>query len=98
VLYSARSAQEFDDLQEELDALRDLPINRSVCQTALWAVREIKHSTSPCRISPPDALIAAAAHHATGVAGVLHYDHHYDRLAGVLGLDSTWIVPPGTIP
>ncbi len=96
VLYSARSAVEFDQLQEELDALRDVPINQGVGRTALFAIREIAHSAQPCRISPPDALIAAAAHHAPGV-GVLHYDRHYDRLAGVLTFDSCWIAPPGTI-
>jgi predicted nucleic acid-binding protein len=98
VLYSARSAAEFDELEEELDALRDVPITRSVCRTALWAIREINHSRRPCRISPPDALIAAAAHHAEGVSGVLHYDHHYDRLADVLAVESVWIAPAGSIP
>ncbi len=51
VLYSARSAAEFEELQEELDALRDSPINRSVCRSALWAIREIKQSSEPRRIA-----------------------------------------------
>jgi hypothetical protein len=38
-------------------------------------------------------LIAAAAQDA-GI-GVLHYDHHYDRLAEVLHFPSVWIAPPG---
>lgn len=29
--------------------------------------------------------------------GVLHYDEHYDRLAPVLGFESRWIVPRGSV-
>jgi hypothetical protein len=29
---------------------------------------------------------------------VLHYDHHFDRLATVLGFASQWIAAPGSIP
>jgi hypothetical protein len=28
---------------------------------------------------------------------VLHYDHHYDRLADVLGFHSQWVAPAGTL-
>jgi predicted nucleic acid-binding protein len=42
-----------------------------------------------------DALIAAAA--ADRGLGVLHYDQHYDRLATVLGFDSQWVAPAGSI-
>jgi predicted nucleic acid-binding protein len=47
------------------------------------------------RVRLPDALIAAAAQD-VGI-GVLHYDHHYDRLAEVLHFESRWIAPPGTL-
>jgi hypothetical protein len=30
--------------------------------------------------------------------GVLHYDHHFDRLATVLGFASQWVAPAGSIP
>jgi predicted nucleic acid-binding protein len=42
-----------------------------------------------------DALIAAAAQDA-GVE-VLHYDHHYDRLAQVLSFASVWLAPAGAL-
>jgi len=42
-----------------------------------------------------DELIAAAAA-ARGFA-VLHYDHHFDKLATVLGFRSQWIAPKGSI-
>ena len=44
----------------------------------------------------PDALIAAAA--AERGFAVLHYDHHFDKLATVLGFTSQWIAPPGSMP
>ena len=47
------------------------------------------------RVPVSDYLIAAAA--AERGFGVLHYDHHYDTLAGALGFESVWIAPPGTI-
>jgi predicted nucleic acid-binding protein len=43
----------------------------------------------------PDILIAAAAQDVA--IGVLHYDHHYDRLAEVLNFESRWIAPPGSL-
>lgn len=47
------------------------------------------------RIPPLDYLVAAAAQEA-GV-DVLHYDHHFDRLAEVLHFDSRWVAPPGSL-
>jgi predicted nucleic acid-binding protein len=47
------------------------------------------------RPSIADYLIAATA--AECGFGVLHYDHRYDTLAGVLGFESVWIAPPGAI-
>jgi len=42
-----------------------------------------------------DYLIAAAA--AQRGAAVLHYDRHFDTLCSVLGIESVWIAPPGSI-
>jgi hypothetical protein len=44
---------------------------------------------------PTRALIAAAAQEAG--LGVLHYDHHYDRLAEVLSFASRWAAAPGSL-
>ena len=54
------------------------------------------HSDGYHRISLPDYLIAAAAQEAA--IGVLHYDHHYDRLQEVFRFESRWIAPAGSIP
>lgn len=96
LLYSTRDSAAFDRLEEDLGALRDVPIGRSVTQTAIVAMRELAHRAPLYhRVSIPDSLIAAAAQEA-GV-GVLHYDANYDRLEEVLEFESRWIAPPGTL-
>ncbi len=53
--------------------------------------------SSPAR----DVLVAqwlAAAAAAERGFGVLHYDHHFERLATVLGFTSQWIAPAGSMP
>jgi predicted nucleic acid-binding protein len=96
VLYTAQSDLEFDALEEELRFLRDVPITRSVTSAAIVAMRELAHLRPLAhRIPVADALIAAAASD-VGM-GVLHYDHHYDRLAEVLPFESRWIAPAGSV-
>lgn len=97
LLYSARDGDDYDRLDEILAALRDVPITRSVTNAALAALRRL------ARIEPryqrsvkfPDLLVAAAAQDAA--VGVLHYDHHYDRLAEVLEFESRWIATAGSL-
>jgi predicted nucleic acid-binding protein len=93
ILYTARSATEFDELEEMLRSLRDIAITRSVTQAAIAAMRELAHR-APLhhRVSVADALVAAAA--ADAGIGVLHFDRHFDRLATVLPFESRWIVQP----
>jgi predicted nucleic acid-binding protein len=97
ILETARSGDEFDDWDDYLGALRDVPLTRSVTNAALAAYRELAHLQAQYQRSVrlPDLLIAAAAQD-VGL-GVLHYDHHYDRLAEVLDFESRWIAPPGSL-
>lgn len=60
-----------------------------VADTSAWV------RASHPRVPLADALIAASAQDA-GV-DVLHYDHHYDRLAQVLNFESVWIASPGAL-
>ena len=97
MLFSARSGDAYDELDRDLGALRDIPINRSATNAALAAFRQLAH-ISPLHqrsIRLPDLLIAAAARDA-GV-GVLHYDHHFDRLGEVLEFESRWIAPADSL-
>lgn len=94
LLSTARDAAEHDLLAKRLGALRQAPITQGVCSAALGASGELATANHP-RVPVADYLIAAAA--AERGFGVLHYDHHYDTLAGVMGFESVWIAPPGSI-
>ena len=78
-------------------ALPQAPVTRTVTNAALAAIRELalRGAAGSHRVRVPDALIAAAA--AERGFGVLHYDHHFDRLVEVLAFDSQWVAPPGTL-
>jgi predicted nucleic acid-binding protein len=96
LLYSARDSADFDELEARLARLLDIPITRPVTDVAITAMRELaRRRPLHHRVALPDLLIAAAAQDA-GV-GVLHYDHHYDRLAEVMSFESRWIAPPGSL-
>jgi predicted nucleic acid-binding protein len=97
ILFSTRSAAEFEAWSEALSALHDIPITRTVCAAALSAMGTLaSRSAGFHRIPLPDYLIAAAAEDA-GI-GVLHYDRHFDRLEEVFGFESRWIAPAGSVP
>ena len=96
LLYSARDAAEFTCLEDEVGELRDIPVTVSVQRAAVGALRAlVARGSLQHRVPPADALIAAAAQEA-GI-GVLHYDHHYDRLAEVLAFESCWAAEPGSL-
>jgi predicted nucleic acid-binding protein len=92
LLASARNEQKFAALDRTLAALPEAPVTRGVAASALGASRELRGDR---RIPAADYLIAAAA--AERGASVLHYDRHFDLLCGVLGIESVWVAPPGSI-
>ena len=94
LLTTIRDATGRDLLAKRLSTLRQAPVNQGVCAAALSACSELA-SANHARVPATDYLIAAAA--AERGFGVLHYDHHYDALAGPLGFESVWIAPPGSI-
>jgi predicted nucleic acid-binding protein len=96
LLYSARDRQALTLVEAEQALLRDVPVATSAQRAAIGALRDLA-ADGPGRHRVPlaDALIAAAAQDA-GV-DVLHYDHHYDRLAQVLNFASVWIARPGDL-
>jgi predicted nucleic acid-binding protein len=97
-LYSARNADDFRRLAEELGGFRQLPVNERTwrlaaeAQAALAADPTVSH-----RVKPIDLLLAAVAdQHAVGV---LHYDHDYDtiRRHTPLNFRSVWIAERGSL-
>jgi predicted nucleic acid-binding protein len=94
--YSARSAQDHDQLFAELLALPHYSIDETVERHALDARRQLAR-VGHHRLPPVDLLVAALAHRHD--LGVLHYDRDYDLIADKTDLDfaSVWLAPAGTI-
>lgn len=97
ILLSARDARSFDELAEELSALRTAPLTAAVIRAAEEAMRTLAHrSAGTQRIPIVDYLVAAAAQE-TGAA-VIHYDRDYDTLAEIMEFESLWLAPSGSLP
>lgn len=97
ILYSARSADDYDRLAAELTALHQLPCREAQLERALEIQRALArrgglHHRS---VKIPDLIIAATAE----VAGAVlwHYDEDYDRIAEVTGQTVEWIAPRGSL-
>ncbi len=95
--WSARSAEHHDELLDDLLQLPRVMIDSRVEDAALSAQRELARRGHHRTASPADLLIAACAH--TQGSGVLHYDHDYDVLLKITGLDyeSHWLAPAGAL-
>jgi predicted nucleic acid-binding protein len=94
--YSARSADEHDQLLAELLALPQYQLDAAAEQRALQAEAQLAR-VGQHRLPPVDLLIAAIAdRHGLGI---LHYDHDYDVIAAKTDLryDSVWLAPRGTL-
>jgi len=97
LLYSARTRIDLEQLDAALSDLRDIPMTRGTLASAKRAMLDLatRGSDGNHRVPPQDAIIAACA--AEHGCAVLHYDAHYDRLSEVLGFESIWSAPAGTI-
>jgi predicted nucleic acid-binding protein len=98
VLYSARNAREYQELNEELEALRRLELDAASIEAALRAQAELaRHAAGFHRLPPQDYLVAGTA--ATHGVGVLHYDGDFDRILqhSSLVFESVWLAPAGTL-
>lgn len=92
LLATAPDEDAFADLDRTLTALPTAPVTCRAGEAAVTASRDLRGSR---RLPAADYLIAAAA--AERGADVLHYDSHFDLLCGVLGIESVWIAPPGSL-
>jgi predicted nucleic acid-binding protein len=94
IVYTARNLADFEELETQLDALRQAPLTPAIIREAKRALHDLS-ATANHRIPFQDALIAATA--AQKNMTVLHYDGHYDLLSEVLGFDSRWAAPPASL-
>jgi predicted nucleic acid-binding protein len=88
VLKTAQNQADFEALEEQLDALRQVPLTKGIVRAAREALHTLS-ATNHHRMPFQDALVAASAAHKGW--GVLHYDGHFDTLGKVLVFESRWI-------
>lgn len=97
ILYSAKSASDYEQLADELLALHQLPCGTEQFDRAL-AVQRLLADTGGLHhrsVKVPDLLVAATAELAGAV--IWHYDEDYDRIASVTGQPTEWIAPRGSL-
>lgn len=97
ILYSARSAADYDELADELDGLARIPIDGATFARAYVVQRELAHvgGLHHRSVKIADLVIAAAAELSGTV--VWHYDEDYDRISAITGQRTEWIAPRGTL-
>jgi predicted nucleic acid-binding protein len=81
LLYSARSAADYAQLEQDLSAFRELRMDAETFAIAATAQRELA-GRGRHRVPLPDLLIGACAQQHG--ADVLHVDRHYELLESVL--------------
>jgi hypothetical protein len=84
MLQSARSTEDYEQIEDDLAAFHELRMNAETLQIAVTAHRELGRQGRH-RLPIPDLLIAACAQQHQ--AAVLHVDRHYDALAAVLAFE-----------
>lgn len=96
MLWTTRTAREFDAVERELRQLEHFWIEPVDWQRAREVQRELWHRGQQRAVGLPDLLVAAVAerHRVT----VLHYDKDFDLIAAVTGQPTTWVVAPGSVP
>jgi predicted nucleic acid-binding protein len=92
--YSARNAEEWDQLVGALDAFDARDTTAAHLRRALQVQRLLAQGSQRGR-KIPDLLIAAAAEDLD--IAVLHYDADFDLIASVTGQRCQWVVPAGSI-
>lgn len=97
ILYSARSASDYDRLARELRALRPIPLGEAAFQRAGEVQQQLAHvgGLHHRSVKIADLVIAAAAE--LSDTTVWHYDEDYDRIAAITGQPTAWIAPRGSL-
>jgi len=94
--YSTRSADDHDELIEELLALPQVQIEEETERRAIDAQRQLARAGHH-RLPPVDLILAAIADR-HGI-GLLHYDADFDVLGAKTNLrfESVWLAPRGKL-
>lgn len=95
ILYSSRSAVEYEAVRQERRAWERLDIEQPDWDRALAVQRFLAQRAHHRAAGLPDLVLAAVAerHRVT----VLHYDQDFEHIAAVTGQPVEWVVPAGTV-
>ncbi|MGP3971639.1 PIN domain nuclease [Streptomyces sp. 6N223] len=94
MLYSVRSGDEHDLVQQRRRAFEWFPTTDEVVSRAIEVQNLLAHKGRHRALSIPDLLIAATAER-HGLT-VVHYDGDFDLIAEVTDQPTRWVVPAGT--
>lgn len=94
LIIDARGSDGIAAVERTLDALREVPVDRSVQRAVLSLMRDLAADGShgAHRYPLTDLTVAVAAQD-SGV-DILHFDQHLERLGDHLGVDAFWIGNP----
>ena len=97
ILFSARSARDYDEIARELSAIHQLPCGDEAWGRALDVQRRLAHvgALHHRSVQIPDLLVAAVAEIAGAI--VWHYDSDFDRIAEVTGQPMQWLARRGSL-
>lgn len=95
LLYSASSPAVYATLATSLRALPRVPVTEAIIDRALEVQARLAKRSQHRAVPLPDLIVAACAESA-GLT-VLHYDGDYDRIAGITGQPTQWVLPRGSV-
>jgi hypothetical protein len=97
MLYTARSADEYDDLSDELGALHFIATGADAITRAGEVQQALAHvGGTHHRVAGVVDLVVAATAEIAGVP-ILHYDADYEAIAAVTGQPVEWVAPRGSL-
>jgi predicted nucleic acid-binding protein len=94
LMVDARGSEGIAAVEQTLEGLREIVVDRGVQRAVLAAMRELAAAGphGAHRFPLTDLAVAAAAQDA-GI-DILHFDQHLERLGDHLGVGSPWISDP----
>jgi predicted nucleic acid-binding protein len=94
LIVDARGPEGIAAVDRTLEGLREIAVDRTVQLGVLSVMRELASTGShgAHRLPLTDLTVAVAAQ--TSGLDVLHFDRHFERLGGLLGVGTSWIAEP----
>jgi predicted nucleic acid-binding protein len=97
LVIDARGPEGIAVVDQTLEGLREIAVDRTVQRGVLSAMRELASSGShgAHRLPLTDLTVAVAAQ--TAGLDVLHFDRHFERLGSLLGVETLWVAEPSGV-